>query len=152
MALDLPALLDELMSMPATLGVFETMTLHEPKSAPGHGVTFAMWVQGIGPASGSSGLASTTVLLEFNVRIYTNMIAEPQDDIDPTVLQAVSDLMAVYSEGFTLGGQAREIDLLGQFGPGLSAKAGYIGQDSKMYRVMTVTVPVIIDDAYEQVA
>lgn len=149
MSLDLPSLLDELRSLPATLGVFETMTYHEPKSAPGHGVTFAMWVQAIDPVQ-SSGLASTSVRIEFNVRIYSKMLQEPQDDIDTAILQAVSDLMGAYSGSFTLGGEARDIDLLGQSGQALSAKAGYLQQDNGLYRVMTLVLPVIVNDAFLQ--
>lgn len=151
MTLDLPSLLDELQSLPATLGVFETLTYHEPKSSPGHGVTFAMWVDAIDPVQ-SSGLASTSVRIAFTVRLYSNMVQEDEDSIDPVMLQAVSDLMNAYSGGFTLGGEAREIDLLGQFGAALSAKAGYLNQNNNLYRVMTLVVPVIVNDAFDQEA
>lgn len=151
MSLDLPSLLDELQSLPATLGVFETMTYHEPKNAPGQGVTYAMWVDAIDPVQ-SSGLAATSVRIAFTVRLYTNMVQEPQDDIDTVMLQAVSDLMNAYSGGFTLASEAREIDLLGQFGAALSAKAGYLNQNNNLYRVMTLVVPVIVDDAWDQEA
>jgi len=34
----------------------------------------------------------------------------------------------------------------------LSALAGYLNQDGKLYRVMTVTLPIIINDIWAQVA
>lgn len=149
MAIDIAGLYDKLVSHPATLGVFESLPTHEPKSAPGNGVTWAMWIQDISPVQ-SSGLAATSGRLEFNIRLYTPMIQESQDDIDPEIINALDLLFGVYSGDFNLGATVREIDLLGQFGVPLSAKAGYLNQDSKLFRVMTITLPIIIDDIWDQ--
>jgi hypothetical protein len=78
------------------------------------------------------------------------MLAEPQDAIDPAMLDAVDLLCGAYSAGFTLGGALRSIDLLGTYGAPLSAKAGYLTQDSKLYRVMTITLPCIVNDLWTQ--
>lgn len=134
-----------------TLGLFETVNLHEPKSKPGTGLTCAIWADKIGPASGSSGLASTSVLVVFAVRLYTPMLQQPYDAIDPNMLSAVDALMGAYSGVFTLEGQVREVDLLGEFGTPLSAQAGYITQDGKLYRVMTLSLPLVVNDLWTQV-
>jgi hypothetical protein len=59
------------------------------------------------------------------------MAQEPQDAIDPNLTDALSALIAAYSGDFDLGGPVRDVDLLGAISPGLSARAGYINQDSK---------------------
>lgn len=155
MPYDSDALFNAVVSHAQTLGLFERVNGHEPKNAPGSGLTAAVWVQLIGPVPLGSGLAATTGRIEFSVRIYTNMLAEPQDAIDPEVTRAALALVGVYSGDFDLG-QAdagiRCVDLLGMYGAALSAQAGYLNQDGKLYRVMTVTLPVIVNDLWTQSA
>lgn len=149
-SLDPNPVLDALVSHALASGYFERVNSHEPKNAPGNGLSVAVWADWIGPATAASGLATTSVLMRFNVRVFSNMIQEPQDAIDPTLLTAVGALMEAYTGDFTLGGLVREVDLLGQYGPGLSGQAGYLNQDGKLYRVMTITVPLVLDDVWSQ--
>lgn len=144
------AIRDALISHAASLGMFASVSGHEPKAAPGDGVYGALWVDEIAPARARSGLASTSVRLAFSFRIGTNMVAEPQDDIDPKVLVTASALILAYSGDFDLGNEAAYIDLLGAHGVGLMAKAGYMNQDSRLYRVMVVTIPIIVNDVFTQ--
>lgn len=134
-----------------SLGSMETVTLHEPKSAPGHGVTLASWVVSR-TAIQSSGLNSTSVRFESIMRLYKNMLGEPQDTIDDDLADASDALWGAYSGDFDLSGQVRMVDLLGAYGAPLSDKSGYITQDNKLYRVIDVTVPVIINDQFDQAA
>lgn len=151
--LNIAANLDKLVSHALTLGIFERVNQHEPKNAPGNGLTAAVWVDDIGPARGQSGLSSTTARVVCVVRLYTSMLQEPQDAIDPNLVDAVDALMAAYSGDFELGGNVRCIDLLGGLGgTPLAARAGHITVDQKAYRVMTITVPLIINDAWNQEA
>lgn len=145
---------DKIESYCMSLNRFETVNGHEPKSAPGSGVHAAVWAQSIRPAPRASGLAVTSGVVQFNVRMYTNFVSQPFDAIDPQVMAATADLMGALSGDFALGGDAgiREVDLLGSQGTPLSAAAGYIELDRKWYRVMTLTVPVIINDMFKQVA
>lgn len=131
-------------------GLFERVNQHEPKNAPGNGLTMAVWLDRISPAVASSGLTSTTGLLTFSVRVYSNMVAEPQDDIDPALLTAVDALFSAYSGDFDLGGIIRNVDLLGQFSNPLGAEFGYVTIDNKMYRVGTLTVPLVVNDLWSQ--
>jgi hypothetical protein len=133
-------------------GLFERVNGHEPKNAPGNGLTAAVWVDTIDPVALASGLAATAARVAVMLRIYSSMLQEPQDAIDPNVVSAASALMASFSGDFDLGGQVRNVDLLGQHGVGLRAQAAYLEQDRKHYRVMTVTVPLIINDVWNQVA
>lgn len=151
MALDLAAILDPVVSHALASGWFERVNTHEPKSAPTKaGLTCAVWVETIGPAAGQSGLASTTALVVLNVRLYTSMTQEPQDSIDTNLTDALSALIAAYSGDFELGGTVREIDLLGAISPGLSARAGYLNQSSTVYRVYTITLPLVVNDVWDQ--
>jgi hypothetical protein len=146
------AIFDAVLSHPMALGKFERVNGHEPKNAPGLGLTAAVWLDGIRPVPAGSGLAETTGVLVFNVRIYGSMTVEPQDGIDPNIAAAAIALFAAYSGDFDLGGTVRNIDLLGQAGPPLAGQAGYLNQDGKLYRVFTLVLPVIVNDMWDQVA
>lgn len=150
MPIDTLAIVEAVESHAAASGRFERVNRHEPKNAPGHGLTAAVWVQRLAPLALRSGLAATSALLLVNVRAYSNMVAEPQDAIDPNLTAAVDALMAAYSSDFTLDGLVAEVDLLGQHGTTLAAEAGYLEQDKKLFRVMTLTVPLVINDVWSQ--
>lgn len=147
---DFPALVDAAVSHAQSLGVFESVNAHEPKNAPGSGLRAAVWAQSVQPLQ-ASGLSQTSGRVELSVRIYQNMLSEPQDAIDPAVLTAAAALMGAYSGDFELGvAGVRFVDLLGAYGTALSAQAGYLNQDGKLYRVLTITLPVIVNDLWDQ--
>ncbi len=148
MSLGTKAILAAVISHAKASGRFERTLTHEPKSAPGNGLSVAVWVQNLRPST--SGLTSTSARLELSVRVYTNMLADPQDDIDRRLLDATDALMTAYSSDFTLGGLVENVDLLGAEGEPLSADAGYLEQDNKLYRVMVITLPLIIDNLWAQ--
>jgi hypothetical protein len=150
MSLDSAGILAALESHAAELGVFERINLHEPKNAPA-GLVASIWLSKLVPAAGASGLYSTSALLIFQVRLSTSMLAEPQDSIDVTLLKAVDALIGAYSADFDLNGLVRCVDLLGQQqGQGLGGEGGYINQDGKLLRVFTLSVPLIVDDVWNQ--
>jgi hypothetical protein len=99
-----------------------------------------------------SGLAVSSARVVLNVRIYTSMLQEPQDAIDPAVADAVDALFTAYGGDFELGGAVEAVDLLGMAGPGLSAQAGYLTIADKIYRVMTITLPLLVNDVWTQTA
>ena len=150
MAVDVTGILGKIVDHASSSGYFDRVNTHEPKSAPGNGVSCVIWVQRIAPVPAGSGLQATTGLLEFSVRVMTNMISEPMDEIDPNIIRAVDHLLGAYSGDFELGGEVRNVDLLGQAGTPMSAQAGYINIDHKLYRVMTITLPLIVNDLWAQ--
>lgn len=133
----------------AESGHFDMVNRFEPKSAPGNGLNCSVWVQNIKPAS--SGLNMTSVRFECSVRLYSPMLEEPQDQIDPDLSAAAWDLMTAYSGDFTLGGLVESVDLLGKDGEPLSAEAGYVQIERPLFRIITITLPVKINDAFDQV-
>lgn len=151
MAINSQALIDDLASHAMASSYFDRVNQHEPKSKPGRGLTAAVWIDRIEPARGRSGLTSTSARVVFSVRVYTNMLQNPQDSIDPNVMAATDALIEAYTGGFTLGGDAAFIDALGMTqGHALEAQSGYINIDNMVYRVMTISVPVIVNDAWPQ--
>lgn len=153
MALDATTLLNAVQDHALRSGWFTAVNGEEPKSPPDtSGLTAAVWVQRISPAVGASGLSSTSVRLELMLRMYAGIDTEPGDMIDPNMLAALDDLLARYSGDFTLDGEVREVDLLGQFGDPLQARAGYMLQSGTEFRVMDITLPLIVDDLWTQEA
>lgn len=153
MALDITGLLDAAISHAQTLGRFERVNGYEPKGAPTTaGLTAAVWAQDVSPVRGASGLASTTVRLELAVRLYASLQQDAADAIDPDLIAALDDLMRAYSADFTFDGQVRNVDLLGAHGTPLRAQAGYLRHGDSEYRVMTITLPLIVSDLWDQEA
>lgn len=145
-------LIERIASHAMATGYFDRVNQHEPKSKPGRGLTCAIWVDRIEPARSRSGLTSTDARVVFNVRVYTNMLQQPQDAIDPNVMEAVDILFEAYTGDFQLGDDSRFIDVLGMTqGHALDSQSGYINIDNMTYRVMTISVPVIVTGAWPQV-
>lgn len=131
------------------LKVFDRVNMHEPLSKPGGGLSCSFWgvsVRGIT----SSGLNSTSGLVTLNARIYASRLTKPEDSLDPKVMAAGSALIGAYSDGFTLGGIARNIDLLGRWGEPLGMRLGYLEQDGQLFRVGEIVIPIVVNDLWTQ--
>lgn len=149
--LDLAAYRSAAMSHAQSLGVFGQVLGHEPVSAPGSGLTYAMWVGPVQPIPERSGLNSVSARLELRGRVFLPADTEPMDDVDVMVTDAVSKLMGAYCGDFTLGGLVAEIDVLGAYGALLSSDTGYTSfGGGTTYRVATLTIPLIINDAWTE--
>lgn len=146
----LDPIFDAVVSDAQASGYFDKVNTHEPKSAPGYGLTAAVWVQSIEAVGAISGLSITAARIVFMLRIYTNMLQEPQDMIDPMMLKAVSNLMRRYHDDFDFEGAIRNVDLLGQTGEPLKAEFGYIEVSEKLYRACTLTIPCLVNDVWPQ--
>ena len=132
----------------ASSGLFDAVNGHEPKAAPATGLAASFWINDLRTIQ-SSGLDSASMRLEFACRISMNMLTEPQDDIDPAVLRAAWSMFMALCGDFDFGSQARYIDTLGSDGEPLRAAPGYVNQDSKIFRVMVIYIPVLINDAFD---
>lgn len=151
MAFDPQVITDLIVSHAMALGVFETVNAHEPKSAPATvGLSAAVWCEAGRPLPEASSLNKTTGLITWNIRLYTSFKAQPEDMIDPRLTSAAHSLISDFSNDFDLGSNVRNIDLLGAYSDGLSWRAGYLNQDGNLYRVYTLTLPVVINDLWSQ--
>jgi len=132
-------------------GAVDRVNRHEPKSKPGLGLSAAVWLNSLGPAPGARhALNRTTGLVVINERLTIPMLSPPEDEIDPALYRAVGLIIEGISEDFTLGGVCKNVDLLGESGQALSAAAGYYSQDGTPYRVMMLTIPLIVNDLWGQ--
>lgn len=141
---------DVLISHAMSLGVFDRVNGHEPKNAPGSGLTCAFLLDRVDPTMRGSGLSSASARLVFSARIYSNAFQEPMDDIDLGMVDAVDVLLGSLMGDFDLGGYARNVDVFGENGINLQAIWGYADQDGRLFRIATVNVPVVINDAWDQ--
>lgn len=150
---DIEAVLSAVESHALASGHFERVNGHEPRNMPSQGLHAAAWIDRIDPLPQASGLSISTYRLMLVVRIYSNGDQEPLDAIDPAILAATNALLKAYTGDFTLGGLVREVDLLGEYGAAMSAQAGWLPiADNARMRVMTITVPLVVNDLWEQVA
>lgn len=150
MAYDFQALINAVASYAGTTGEFETVNTHEPKAKPGSGVTCSIWVDEIAPLAAASGLDAVSGLITLTMRPQMPFLQQPADQIDPLIMRAVAALMALFAGGFTMGDLVRNVDLLGQHSQGLRAKAGYVNQDGTIYRIMDVSVPMVVNDLFPE--
>lgn len=150
-------LIDNVVSDIQASGWCDRVNEYEPTRKPGHGITAAVWPQYIGPIQ-LSGLASTSGKVNVFVRLYKPIsIGQPKvpatmDMIDRRLLKAASNLIRRYHDDFDFEGTIRNVDLLGQFGQALEGEAGYIEIDKVVHRVITITVPCIVNDVWPQVS
>lgn len=145
------ALLDKGLS----LGIFDSHSLHEPKSAPQGKLHLSAFGAALTPLAELSGLNVASVRVEFNLVILRDMFGEPADMIDPETMGAAGRLMNSIANGFTLDDTVHAVDVLGAYGEPLRAQAGYITiggggtqGGGKMFRVMQVFAPVILADCW----
>jgi hypothetical protein len=143
--------LDVIVSHAQALGVFERVNTHEAKSSPGRGLYCSVWMDTIAPDPRTSGLAATSVRLVFLARLQSNALAEPQDGVDPNLLDALDLFVDAMMGDLSVGGHALDIDVFGMAGVPLGARAGYVDQDNKKFRVIDLQVPVLLDDVWVQV-
>lgn len=151
--IDVKAIITAVASHAADSGLFDAGTLtHEPRNPVLNGLLAAVLLGPLEPYPAGSGLGASTVVQVLTLRLYSPLSQEPYDAIDPALLAATAAMMAAYSGDFELGGVStvRNIDLLGESGTKLRAAPGYITQDGKIQRVMNITIPVIVNDAWGQ--
>lgn len=150
---DIATILDNLVSYALASGRFDSVNTHEPKNSPGTGVTCSIWVQMVTPIR-MSGLASVSGLLVFSVRVYTSFTQQPFDGVDPQMLAAIADFMGALCGDFEFSDTVdiRMVDLLGSQGTPMRAQAGYVEIDRQVFRVMTLTVPIVVNDMFTESA
>lgn len=150
MSLDIEALINSLRDLALDTNLFATINGHEPATPLAEGCTAAVWMQAIGPARRESGLSETAAAVTFTMRLYTAAVTTNLDAVDPAVGNATSAMIGLLSGDFTLGGAVFVVDLLGMNGMPLAAKAGYANVSGTVYRVMDITIPLVIDAVWTQ--
>ena len=149
MALASASVLNKLISHVKRVGVLKNVLAHEPKSAPPFG-TASVFLREVRAIQQGSGLNKTNALVVWNVRLYQNMLKEPQDEIDTGLLDTMDLLLTSFNQDFTLEGAVKSVDILGISGVGLGAEAGYVEIDRKMYRIIDITLPLLMNNVWTQ--
>lgn len=154
MAIGIQSLIDAVVSHASASGHYASVQGHEPKSmpptGPGPDLMCAVFLSGLSPARTGSGLAATTARVELTARVYLPFRKEPEDLIDPTLAGAVDDFFEALTGDFELGGNARNVDVLGAQGSPLSVRFAYQAVDGATFRVADITIPIVINDAWIQ--
>jgi hypothetical protein len=148
-AIDINGILATVQSHAQATGYFESVVLHEPKNAPGSGLTAAIWGNRMRPTR-QSGLASVSVVLVLYVRLYTNMLQEPQDATDAALTLAADSLFSAYCGDFDLGSTSRNIDIYGSESFTMECVFGYINQDGTMFRTADIILPIVVNDVWTE--
>lgn len=150
--IDIAGIIDTVTTFATDSGLFAGGVVdYEARTTPTEGIMCAVWFQTLAPIPERSGLASTTALLTLNVRLYLSTLHQPYGDMETLMVQAADTLMGDFSGDFDFGGKVSNVDLLGAHGPGLSGQAGYVpNMDGKLMRVVTITLPLVINDVWEQ--
>lgn len=153
--LDAKAMQQALASHAMKLGQFKApISLHEPRVRPASELHAALWLNGITPIR-ASGLSTVSARVEWLFRMYTPGEQEPQDEIDAKVLTATDRFLSSLCGDFDLDDLlsddlVRMIDILGAYGTGLNAAAGWARWSDGQSRVVTITIPVIVNDLWQE--
>lgn len=136
----------------ATLG-------YEPKSRIDYGAlnvstVCAVWLQSIEAIQPRGGLNTTSARLEWMIRQHRNALGEPsvQATTELLTLATADALMASFFGDIviTVGGDAW-FDPKGQTGEPVKGVTGYLDLDNQLNRVNTITIAMVVDDAWTEV-
>lgn len=100
-------------------------------------------------------LGTTIELHTVTVRLMKRAAFAQGDDasaVEEELALVVSQVSSNLIGEFDLGGTIRAIDVGGQYGTGVSAAWGYTNISSVIFRVVDITVPLIVDDSATQAA
>ena len=151
---DVTALTDALRTHASESGRFESVSGHAVLSAHGTGLAWWCYVENIRPYAAGSGLNTTSIVLTYRTMITMNTATyQPLDAVDPRVSGAASEMLRAYAGDFTLGGRVRNVDIYGAAGRPLVAEAGWLtlaGDGGGRYRSMITTLPLVINNTYDQ--
>jgi len=147
-------LFSKLTSHAKSLGIFDRVEFREPINKPIGGIALALWLNDYQPVPAGSGLAATSMVLDVRATVFCPLGTGKRTaaEIEALVLYAVHRYMKVLSSDFELDRMVRNIDLLGQTGNRMHADFGHLPYEDTWYRIGEITLPLIINDVYEQVA
>lgn len=147
MSVDTKAIMSKLATIGQKSGLFVKVSKYEPRGQPGSKVTLSLISGPMAPIK-SSGLNNASLRWQIDGRVYMPMNYEPAEDLDVILTAAAAKYLEALCGEFTLGGLIRCIDVFGSDGPGLSATPGYIQQGEKLYRVITLEIPLLINQQW----
>lgn len=145
-AADAEALFSAIRSRAKKLAVFDATIGHDPENAPPAGLSCSIMLGPVKPVT-SSGLAAVSGQVTLMIHVWSFAQKRPLDDVDPKVLAATCSLMGAFAGDFTLNGTVREVDLFA-----MEATPGYVNFQDKEFRTMQISLPIVINDMFQEVA
>ena len=146
MTFDPTAIMSKLVTIAQASGRFFKVNEFEPRGQPSNGLTLSL-ISGPKVPIQSSGLTKASIRWQIDGRVYSPMRPEPKD-VDAKLTAAAAGYMEALCGQYTLGGLVRCIDVFGSDGEGLNSTPGYLEQDSKLYRVEQIMIPLLINEAW----
>lgn len=145
-------LFDAVKSTTQKLNRFASTEIDEPWNSPGKGLYCSVTLGPLRPQGARSGLNKTSGTLTLIATIWAHGVPRTGGRVDPQVLAAAVALMRALSADldfgdFGLAGTVRNIDLMS-----MSADPGWADFQDAKYRVVIVTVPVVLNDMFAQSA
>ncbi len=141
------ALFTEVQSYAQELGIFQGVDLHDPWNAPGNRLFCSINLGGAKLLPTASGMISASGQVTLVIRVWSSALQKPLDGIDPEILSAACSLMGALAGGFTLNETVRNVDVFG-----MSAQPAYVDFEGKPFRVVEISVGLVINDMFAEVA
>jgi len=111
-------------------------------------VAAALWMTDWTPTlTLSTSVEVFTVMVRFHVDTFARDLSP--DDIQQLELDltdAFNEFTTDVQQEFDLGGNIRNVDVAGEMSEGMSAAWGHVAIANTMYRVIDITVPMIVND------
>lgn len=142
--------LDALTDHAERLGVFDIVMEGDPVGLPGDQMVLSWNADSGRPERTMSGLAATSILLTVIGRTFISNKVSPMAGLERKLLVVVDTVMESFHAQIQLGETDMHVDVLGQSGVDLRWQAGFVPVDDELYRVVDITIPVIITDMYAQ--
>ena len=94
-------------------------------------------------------LSHAIELHTLTLRGYMPMLSGDAFEDEMALDAAMTELKRDMAGDFDLGGTVRNIDVAGQYSGGLETESGYIELSGTQFKIVDMTIPVIVDDIAE---
>ena len=132
-------------------GYFGSVLIGEPKAPPSaEGLTAAVFVNSASVAQLTMGTTIESHVL--TIRIYRNKLAEPVEEIEFDLAEAVSEVSNDLLGDIDLGARVRAIDVGGIYAQPYQTTWGYVTISGMSFRVADIVFGLIVDDSATLVA
>lgn len=142
MAFDITTTINLVVSFLQKRGEYSFVQIGEPKSPPRGDLAASVFVSDASVVGVT--LQTTIEIHELTIRLYRNMMEEPEEDNELRISQAVTGIVSDLLGDYDLGASVRNI-AVGEYGRTISATYGYLDVGGTMYRMVDISVPLVVD-------
>jgi hypothetical protein len=155
MAFNIQSTLDAIASHIARTGYVAEARIGEPSSPPDAIDRLHAAIYMASATVVDLTLSTTIEQHVVTVRLYRRAAFGQGDDagaVEKEMALAVSQVVSNLIGEFDLGATMRNIDVGGQYGQGIQSEFGYVSIGNTMFRIVDITVPLIVDGSATQAA